>query len=63
MTNSEKLQKLNELLEEQAVYQRSIGKLYFDMECCAPKDGLEQAGSRYGNSGQAALQITACAGI
>ena len=44
MTNSEKLQKLNELLEEQAVYQRSIGKLYFDMECCAPKDGLEQAG-------------------
>ena len=44
MTTSEKLQKLNELLEEQAVYQRCLGKLSFDMECCAPKDGLEQAG-------------------
>lgn len=44
MTNQQKLKKLYSILEEVEVYERSIGKLEFDMECCAPKDGIAQAG-------------------
>ncbi len=43
MNNQEKLQKLQSLLEEQQAYQRSLGKLNFDLECCAPEEGMEQA--------------------
>lgn len=44
MTNVQKLAQLHTLLEEQRVYERSIGKLNFDLECCAPEDGMDQAG-------------------
>ena len=44
MTNWEKLQELFERLDEIEAYDRCIGKVRFDMECCAPEEGIEQAG-------------------
>ncbi len=44
MTNPQKWKKLSGLLDEIAVYGRSIGKLQFDMECCAPPEGIAPAG-------------------
>ena len=44
MTNQQKLKQLYSILSEAEVYQRSMGKLNFDMMCCAPEEGLEQAG-------------------
>ena len=44
MTNQEKLQKLSAILSEVEAYGRAVGKMNFDMECCAPEEGLEQAG-------------------
>jgi len=44
MTNQEKLAKLFEILSEVEAYGRAVGKMNFDMECCAPEEGLEQAG-------------------
>lgn len=44
MTNKQKFDRLRKLLDEADVYARAVGKLDFDMQCCAPKDGMEQAG-------------------
>ena len=44
MTNQQKFDRLRKLLDEASVYARAVGKLDFDMQCCAPKDGMEQAG-------------------
>ena len=44
MTNQHKLKQLFKLLEEIDAYSRSLGKLQFDMECCAPEEGMAQAG-------------------
>ena len=44
MTNQEKLQALFDRLNEIEAYARAIGKVSFDMECCAPPEGMEKAG-------------------
>jgi len=44
MTNQQKLKKLFALLDEIAAYGRCLGKVSFDMECCAPEEGIEKAG-------------------
>lgn len=44
MDNIKKLKQLDALLEELEVYYRCEGKLSFDMECCAPEEGIEKAG-------------------
>ena len=44
MTNEEKLRELFERLDEIEAYDRCLGKVRFDMECCAPEEGIEQAG-------------------
>ena len=44
MTNRQKLKKLFARLDEIDAYGRSIGKLSFDMECCAPEEGIAEAG-------------------
>ena len=44
MTNTERLQKLFQRLDEIDAYARVIGKVSFDMECCAPPEGMEKAG-------------------
>lgn len=45
MTNQQKIKKLYTLLEEIETYARSLGKLSFDMECCAPEEGIGPAGA------------------
>lgn len=44
MNNREKINRLHELLSEAEVYERAVGKLNFDMMCCAPEDGMDKAG-------------------
>ena len=44
MTNQAKWTRLSAILDEAEAYGRAIGKLNFDMECCAPEEGMEQAG-------------------
>ena len=44
MTNEQKLKEFFSLLEEINAYGRALGKMSFDMECCAPEEGIEQAG-------------------
>ncbi len=39
-----RLQQLFRILDELAVYGRTVGKLNFDLECSAPPEGMEQAG-------------------
>lgn len=43
-TPKDNLNELFEILKEVHAYYRTLGKLSFDMECCAPKDGMEKAG-------------------
>ena len=44
MTNQQKYKQLHKILDDAAVYARAIGKMDFDIQCCAPEEGLEQAG-------------------
>lgn len=44
MTNQQKFSQLSKILSDAEVYQRSLGKLNFDMSCCAPEEGMAQAG-------------------
>ena len=43
-TPKENLKELFKILDEVYAYIRTVGKLSFDMECCAPRDGMERAG-------------------
>ena len=38
-------QKLSAILDEAAAYGRALGKISFDMQCCAPPEGMEKAGA------------------
>ncbi len=58
MTNQEKLAKLFEILTEVEAYGRAVGKMNFDMECCAPEEGLEQAGEDMAILGKHIHQLT-----
>ncbi len=58
MTNREKLEQLFGILSEVEAYGRSIGKLSFDMECCAPEEGLEQAGEDMAILGKRVHELT-----
>ena len=40
MTNEERIRALFSRLDEIEAYGRCIGKVQFDMECCAPPEGL-----------------------
>ena len=44
MTNQQKYKQLHKILDDAAVYARAIGKMDFDIQCCAPEEGLAQAG-------------------
>ncbi len=44
MTNPQKLNHLFAALDKIEAYSRAIGKMSFDMECCAPEEGLDLAG-------------------
>ena len=58
MTNQQKLKKLYALLDEIEAYDRCLGKVYFDMECCAPEEGIEKAGEDMAILGQRLHRMT-----
>ena len=58
MTNQQKLRKLFAILDEIAAYGRCIGKVSFDMECCAPEEGIEKAGEDMALLGQRLHKLT-----
>ena len=58
MTNQEKCKLLFEKLDEIDAYARCIGKVQFDMECCAPEEGLEQAGADIAVLGKRVFAMT-----
>ena len=58
MTNQQKLKKLFARLDEISAYGRSIGKLSFDMECCAPPEGLDRAGEDMAILGKQVYTLT-----
>ncbi len=45
MTNQQKWKSLSAQLDGIEAYARSIGKLQFDMMCCAPEEGMARAGA------------------
>lgn len=58
MTNEQKWKKLSGRLEEIDAYKRTLGKLQFDMECCAPEEGLAQAGEDMSRIGRQLHKLT-----
>ncbi len=44
MDNRTRIKKFFALLDEIDAYGRAVGKMNFDLECCAPEEGMEQAG-------------------
>ena len=58
MTNQEKRKALFEKLDEIEAYERCLGKVQFDMECCAPEEGLEQAGEDMAILGRRVFAMT-----
>lgn len=58
MTNQQKIKKLYSILSEIEVYSRTLGKLSFDMECCAPRDGIAPAGEDMAVIGKQVHKLT-----
>ena len=58
MTNQQKLKKLFKKLDEIAAYGRCLGKVSFDLSCCAPEEGMAQAGEDMALLGQRLHQMT-----
>ena len=58
MDNLKKLKQLHRILEEVEAYSRCLGKVSFDMECCAPEEGIEQAGKDMALVGQQIFKLT-----
>ena len=58
MTNQQKLKKLYGILDEVEAYGRCLGKMDFDMQCCAPEEGLEKAGEDMAIIGRRLYKLT-----
>ena len=58
MTNRQKLKKLFAILDEIESYFHAIGKMSFDMECCAPEEGIEPAGKDMAVLGKQVHKLT-----
>jgi carboxypeptidase Taq len=58
MTNEERIKALFQRLDEIEAYGRCLGKVQFDMECCAPPEGLEQAGEDMALIGKRVYEMT-----
>ena len=58
MTNEERVRALFERLDEIEAYARCLGKMQFDMECCAPPEGMEQAGEDMAVIGRRLFEMT-----
>ncbi len=57
MTNTEKINRLFEIMNERDAYMRTLGKLSFDMQCTAPEEGMERAGEDMAVLGQQLYKI------
>ena len=58
MTNQQKWKALSKRLDEIEAYGRCLGKVNFDMECCAPEEGIEKAGEDMAILGRRLYQMT-----
>jgi len=58
MTNQQKWKDLCKRLDEIAAYERCVGKVSFDMECCAPEEGIERAGEDMAILGKRLYRLT-----
>lgn len=58
MTNQQKWKKLSALLDEIEAYYRCLGKVQFDMECCAPEEGIAPAGEDMAILGKQVFKMT-----
>ena len=58
MENTERLSRLFARLDEIEAYTRVMGKVSFDMECCAPPEGLEKAGEDIAALGRQLFALT-----
>ncbi len=58
MTNSERLQALFAHLDEIEAYFRVLGKVNFDMSCCAPPEGMAKAGEDMAILGKQVYALT-----
>ncbi|MBO4832348.1 MAG: carboxypeptidase M32 [Oscillospiraceae bacterium] len=58
MTNQQKWKALCRRLDEIDAYERCLGKVNFDMECCAPEEGIEQAGEDMAILGKHIYKLT-----
>ena len=63
MTNQQKWKALSKRLDEIEAYGRCIGKVGFDMECCAPEEGIEQAGEDMALVGRRLYTLTHAKGF
>ena len=52
MTNQAKLNRLFKIMDEMGAYERTVNKLDFDQQCCAPEEGRAQAGEDMAVVGQ-----------
>ena len=58
MDNIKKKSQLFKLLDEIEAYQRCVGKVQFDLECCAPEEGMERAGDDMAIVGKHLFKLT-----
>lgn len=58
MTNQQRLKQLFSILSEAETYVRAIGKVEFDLQCCAPEDGMTLAGDDMAVLGSRLHKIT-----
>ena len=58
MTNQQKWKELSRRLDEIEAYARCVGKVGFDMECCAPEEGIEPAGEDMAILGKRLYKLT-----
>ena len=63
MTNQQKWKELSKRLDEIEAYGRCLGKVSFDMECCAPEEGLERAGEDMALVGKRLFTLTHAKGF
>lgn len=60
MTNEQRLRQLYKILSEVRSYGHAVGKLEFDIQCCAPEDGMDSAGEDMAVLGQRIHKLTHC---
>ena len=58
MDNQKKWKELSRKLAEIEAYGRCVGKVSFDMECCAPEEGLDRAGEDMAIVGKRLYKLT-----